>query len=85
MQAQYLTLVVDHWSELKSHNVETQSCLPTSKTEQIAGCLAPSSSCKFKKKKKKIVLMFGIQMFMRIQKWNLEVELNSAKLKKVKT
>lgn len=28
--------------------------------------------------------MFGIQMFMRIQKWNLEVELNSAKLKKVK-
>lgn len=29
--------------------------------------------------------MFGIQMFMRIQKWNLEVELNSAKLKKVKT
>lgn len=23
-------------------------------------------------------------MFMRIQKWNLEVELNSAKLKKVK-
>lgn len=49
MQAQYFTSVVDNWSELKSHHVETQSCLPTSKTEQIAGCLAPSSSCKFKK------------------------------------